>query len=114
MDFLLAPDGGSARKARKLLAEQAPGLYRTAGTWPELMAQVEAAYQLTPCSDDWMESLMRAASRQSKAFWRPSLEVAPRETITELDDAIYRLLRSKAPNPDLAGLVDEIGGSPSA
>ena len=44
VDFLLVPDGGSARKARKLLAEQSPGMYRTAGTWPELMAQAAAAY----------------------------------------------------------------------
>ena len=42
VDFLLAPDGASARRVRKHVADAAPGLYRIAGTWPELLAQAEA------------------------------------------------------------------------
>jgi hypothetical protein len=106
----LAPDGSSARRIKKILAEKTPGLYRLVGTWSELMAQVEVAYQLPPSSGDWVENLEQAASRQNSAFWSSSFKVAPRETIAELDAAIYRLLRSKGPNADLQDLLDGIDG----
>ena len=105
MDFLLAPDGGSARKARKLLAEQAPGLYRTAGTWPELMAQSAAAYLLPSTPGDWTEGLAQAASRQKGAFWRSSLKVAPRETLAELQSTLVSLLKAAGPAADWKSLV---------
>jgi hypothetical protein len=90
------------------MADNAPGFYRGVGTWTELMAQVEAAYLLPACPDDWLESLSRAACRQRGAFWSSSFEVAPSETTSELDSAIYRLLRSKGPGADLQGLITDV------
>ena len=53
IDFLLAPDGASVRRIKKVLAENAPGLYRVVGTWSELMALVEVAYLLPACPVNW-------------------------------------------------------------
>ena len=100
INFFIAPDTSTARQIKRTIAAQAPGLNRTVGTWPELIAQAEATYLLSPMQDSWREKLTAAAGRQKDAFWSASLAVAPRETITEIDAAIIRLLKSKGPNPD--------------
>ena len=108
IDFLLAPDGASARRVKIRLAEKAPGLYRMAGTWPELVAQSEAVYLLPPEADDWAEKLKLAALRQKDAFWASSLEIAPREALAELDAALHRLLDAAGPAADWQDLMDRI------
>jgi len=110
INFLLTPDSSSARSVRKLLAERAPGLYRLAGTWQELMAQAEAAYLLAQDTDAWSEKLKHVALQQKDAFWASSLEVAPRETFSELDAALHRLLDAVGPDSDwkdLAKIIPE-------
>ena len=108
IDFLLTPDGASARGVRKRLAEQSPGLNRLAGTWPELMAQAEADYLLPPVTDVWPEKLKQAAARRQDAFWAASLEVAPRETLAELDAALHRLLEAAGPDSEGQDLLSKI------
>lgn len=105
VDFFLAPDGSSARRVRKQLAETAPGLYRMAGTWPELLAQAEACYLMPPVPDDWSPKLMPAASGLKDAFWSSSLKVASRETIAELDASLLRLLEATRSDPDWRTLL---------
>jgi hypothetical protein len=92
------------------LAQEAPGLYRMAGTWPELMAQAELVFLLPPAQNNWPNKLMQAALQQNDAFWAASLRVASRETIVELDAAIYRLLEAKGPDAGWQPLMDKVVG----
>ena len=64
VEFFLAPDAASTRQIRRHIAETAPGLYRIAGTWPELLAQAEACYLMPPTPLNWSPKLMQAASGQ--------------------------------------------------
>ncbi len=108
IDFFLTPDGGSARKVKMDVAREAPGLYRIVGTWPELMAQAEAAYLLPPVQDDWSEKLIVAARRQNDAFWASSMRIASSETLAELDAAIHRLLEAMGPGVKWSSAMDKI------
>ena len=108
VDFLLAPDVASTRRVRKHIADAAPGLYRIAGTWPELLAQAEACYLMPPISDQWSMKLWETASGLKEAFWSASLKVAPRETLTELDAALLRLLEAAGPNPKWKALLEKV------
>ena len=107
IDFLLAPDASSARKIKMVLSQEAAGLYRMAGTWAELMAQAEFVYMLPPKSNDWSGKLIKAASHDQNAFWCSSFEVAPKETISEVDSALNRLLEAAGPNYDLNTLLEK-------
>ena len=100
VDFLLTPDGSSSRRVRKFLASKAPGLYRIAGPWAELMAQAHAAYLLPPSSTSWSDKLSECATRQGDGFWAGSLEVAPIDTVAELDAALNRLMDGAGPDAD--------------
>lgn len=100
VDFLLTPDGPSSRRVRKFLSYKAPGLYRIAGSWAELMAQAHAAYLLPLNSSSWPEKLAECAARHPNGFWAGSLEVAPLETLAELDAALKRLIEGAGPNAD--------------
>jgi hypothetical protein len=108
LDFLLTPDGSTARKVKKRLAERAPGLHRMVGTWPELLAQVESAYLLFPDSEDWSQNITHNASRLSDAFWASSLKVAPRETIAEIDAALHCLMESAGPDADWTAMIKNV------
>lgn len=90
------------------LAEKAPGLYLTAGTWPELMAQADTVYLLPPDTDDWSVRLQQAASRQKDAFWESSLKVSARETMAEITAAVNRLLAAGGPDADGQALLTGI------
>ncbi len=85
IDFFLTPDGPSGRRVRKYLAQHAPGLYRIAGPWSELMGQAHAAYLLPPSTTTWLEELSECLAQPSDGFWTGSFEVAPDETIAGLD-----------------------------
>lgn len=110
IEFFLTPDGSSARRVKILLAQKAPGLYRMAGTWPELMAQAEVAYLLPPDQNNWPNKLMQAALQQNDAFWAASLKVASRETITEIDGAVHRLLEARGPDVGWRPLMGKVAG----
>ena len=94
-----------------LLAEKAPGLYLTAGTWPELMAQADTVYLLPPDTDDWSVRLQQAATRQKDAFWESSLKVSARETMAEIGAAVNRLLAAGGPDADWQALLTRIPAS---
>ena len=110
IDFFLTPDGASARRTRKFIAEKAPGLYRLTGTWAELMAQTETNYLLPPSSDTeaWPQKLKQAALQHKEAFWASSLEVAPRETLVELDAVLHRLIDAGGPDFDWKNLINRL------
>ncbi len=110
IDFVLAPDASSARRIKRRMAQEVPGLHRMVGTWPELMAQAEAAYLLPPDPDNWSDNLTQAAFLQNDVFWASSLKVAPRETITELDAALFRLLEAEGPDAEWPTMMDKIPG----
>ena len=108
VDFLLAPDGQSSRRVRKILAEKAPGLYRIAGPWVELMAQAHAAYLLPQVSSAWAEKLNARAALDKDAFWADSLAVAPLETVAELEAALNRLVEGAGPDADWPAFLQQL------
>ena len=111
IDFLLAPDGPSSRRARRALARQAPGLYRMAGSWPELMTQARSAYLLPPEDNAWAEKLAECAFQQTDGFWVASLNVAPQETLAELDAALTRLVQGAGPDGDWTVMLSQLPDS---
>ncbi len=108
IDFFLTPDGPSGRRVRKYLADNAPGLYRIGGSWLELMAQTHAAYLLSPAGTTWSERLVECAVQQTDSFWTGSFEVAPDETIAELDAALNNLIEGAGPDADWSGLLKQL------
>lgn len=108
VDFILAPDSASALRARNHLAAKNPGCYCMAGSWPELMAQARSAYLLPEKTDDWPERLARSVHEQENAFWAESLAVAPRETVAEIEAALFRLITATGPEVDWQACMDNI------
>lgn len=108
IDFFLTPDGPSGRRVRKYLAHHAPGLYRIAGTWSELMAQAHAAYILPPSTTTWAGKLSECLAQESDGFWTGSFEVAPEETTAELDAALNNLIEGAGPDADWPALVKQL------
>lgn len=106
--FLLTPDGPSSRRVRRALARQAPGLYRMAGSWPELMAQAHAAYLLPPDNNTWAEKLAECAAHYTDAFWADNFAVAPSETLAELDTALMRLVEGAGSDGDWSTLLSRL------
>lgn len=110
IEFLLTPDSSSARRVKLKVAEEAPGLYRMVGTWTELVVQAMASYLLPHERDDWSDRLRQAASKQEDSFWASSLKVAPRETISQLDTALHRLLEAMGPDTQWQQILDKVQG----
>jgi ATP-dependent helicase/nuclease subunit B len=108
IDFFLVPDGQSGRKVRKFLAEKAPGLYRVAGPWSELLSHAHASYLLPETTSIWHDKLTECATLQKKAFWTGSLAVAPAETVAELDAALHRLVEAAGPGGDWSLLLSKL------
>ena len=108
IDFFLTPDGPSGRRVRKYLAQHAPGLYRIAGPWSELMAQAHAAYLLPPTITTWSEKLGECLAQSSDRFWSGSFEVAPEETTAELDAALNNLIEGAGPDADWPALIKQL------
>ncbi|WP_429885650.1 PD-(D/E)XK nuclease family protein [Geoalkalibacter halelectricus] len=92
--FILAEDRAQSRYLKRALAERGAALNLIVGTWPELLEQLRNAFLLPPCADTWSKALESAAQGLEDAFWRESLSVAPRETLTCLDRELRRLLRA--------------------
>jgi hypothetical protein len=108
IDFFLTPDGPSGQRVRKYLAQHAPGLYRIAGPWSELMGKAHASYMLPPNPTTWSEKLSECLAQQSDGFWAGSFEVAPDETIAELDAALNNLIEGAGLNADFPGLIKKL------
>jgi len=108
VDFFLTPDGPSGRRVRKYLARHAPGIYRVVGPWPELMAQANAAYLLPPTNLTFSDKLGACLAQSSGRFWSGSFEVAPDETIAELDAALNNLIEGADPDADWPGLLKQL------
>ena len=108
IEFFLTPDGSSSRKVKIDLNQRAPGLYRMVGTWPELMALATSLYLLLPGSDDWSARLSQASARPKDAFWAASYQVAPRETLAEIETAICRLSEAMGPDQNWQTLLDSV------
>ncbi len=107
IDFFLTPDGPSGRRVRKYLAQHAPDFYRIAGPWSELMGQAHTAYILPPSTTSWSEKLSECLAQQSDNFWTGSFEVAPDETIAELDAALNNLIEGAGPDADISALIKQ-------
>ncbi len=108
IDFFLTPDGPSGRRVRKYLAQHAPGLYRIAGPWSELMSQAHAAYLLPPTNLTFSEKLSECLAQSSDRFWSGSFEVAPEETTAELDAALNNLIEGAGPDADWSSLIKRL------
>ena len=93
---------------RKYLAQHAPGLYRIAGIWSELMGQAHVAYILPLTTTTWSEKLSECLAQQSDGFWAGSFEVAPDETIAELDAALNNLIEAAGPDADWPALIKQL------
>ena len=108
IDFFLTPDGPSGRRVRTHLARHAPGLYRIAGPWSELMARAHAAYMLKPTATAWSETLRALAVKKGDRFWSGSVDIAPEETIAELDAALRRLIEGGGPDTNWHAGLDQL------
>ncbi|WP_419663972.1 hypothetical protein Dvar_42120 [Desulfosarcina variabilis str. Montpellier] len=108
IDFFLTPDGPSGRRVRTHLARYAPGLYRIAGPWSELMARAHAAYMLQPQATAWSETLRTLAAKNGDHFWSGSVDVAPEETIAELGAALTRLIEGGGPDANWDAGLDQL------
>lgn len=104
IDFLLVPDSASARRLRRQLAESGGCDGVVVGTWRELLEL--AADALLPTRDvaDWSQALDDALAQVDDAFWRRSLDVAPRETAQAVAAAYVELKAANTllPLPALA------------
>lgn len=108
MDFFLTPDGRSGRKARKYLAQHAPGLHRIAGPWSALMAQAHATYLLPPSATTWSVKLGECLAQPFDSFWSGSYDVAPEETTDELNVALNNLIEGAGPYADWSSLIKQL------
>lgn len=95
--FFLFPDRSSARRVRRLVAEQRGAIGLVVGTWPELLDQARKAYLLPDPMSDWLERLTAAAADLVDVFWRDSWEAAPDETAVALASTLSMLLEGCGP-----------------
>ena len=110
LHFLLVPDRASARMVRREVATAGARLGVLVGTWPELV-ELALENSLTSLPDNaWDETLSRAAHDLTDTFWAGSLEVAPRETLSSLNQALCLLLEGAGPGRNIEAV--EGGGLP--
>ncbi|MCY4050839.1 MAG: PD-(D/E)XK nuclease family protein [Gammaproteobacteria bacterium] len=98
--FLLVPDGNAARRLRRIIATQTPCMGVKIGTWPELIEQARGAYLISKRSSDWEVVFSRALKNVVGAFWSQSLEVAPQETASEVEAALFLLVGGTHPSDE--------------
>ena len=68
IQFLLVPDGGAARRLRRILATQSPSMGVVVGTWPELVEQARSAYLIPTQVSDWKSQFHSALEQLPNAF----------------------------------------------
>jgi len=72
------------------------------------MAQAHAAYLLPPNTTSWSDKLFQCAAQKSDVFWTGSREVAPLETLLELDVALNKLVEGGGPNADWPWFIKQL------
>jgi ATP-dependent helicase/nuclease subunit B len=104
--FLLVPDGGAARRVRRLVAEHGahPGV--VVGSWPELVEWVRRSCVAPPASGEDETRMDRALASVGGAFWSESSQVAPHETRGAVLASLVEVLSATDPAgpPDVPGL----------
>lgn len=112
--FLLTPDKSASRRSRRIVAENAARISIMVGTWPELVAVLQQNYHLPEPADTWEKSLQESASEITDAFWSKSLEVAEKETLAAVADALVKILEGTGPgrklSSDVVGCLPERAG----
>jgi hypothetical protein len=97
LHFLLTPDRSSARRVRRMVAENSSRLGVMVGTWTELVEQARKAYVLPDPDDSWNEKLAEIAASMTDAFWAKSLEVAPGESLSVISSHLTILIEGAGP-----------------
>ena len=109
--FLLSPDKSASRYLRRAVAENSARIGVTVGTWPELITVLLQIYHQPEPVDMWETSLLTSISKMTDAFWSKSLEVAEKETLAVVNEALVKLLEGTEPgnqlNPDNTGCLPE-------
>lgn len=112
--YLLTPDKSASRRLRRLVAENAARIGVMVGTWPELITVLQQNYHQPEPADNWETTLQTSARELKDAFWSKSLEVAEKETLVAVSDALVKLLEGIDPGcgllPDSAGCLSERAG----
>ena len=112
--FLLTPDKSASRRLRRIVAENSAKIGVKVGTWPELVTFLLQYYQLPEPVNTWEATLQAAAQGIKDAFWFRSLEVAEKETLATVSDALLRLLEGSDPGslltPDISNCLPERPG----
>ncbi len=102
--FLLVPDAGAARRARRLLAERGASSGVVVGTFPELLERARRACLVPEPSEDREAAFAAVLAGLEDAFWSGSLAVAPEETATAVRSALIALLSATDPYGGSNGL----------
>lgn len=97
IQFILVPDGSAARRLRRMIATQSPCIGVLVGTWPELIEQANNAYLVSTQDHDWNHAFYSALESFEDAFWTQSFEVAPQETVAEVEAALFLLVSATQP-----------------
>lgn len=112
--FLLTPDKSASRRLRRIVAENAARMGVMVGTWPELVSILQQNYHLPEPAATWETSLQVSTREMTDAFWARSLEVAEKETLAGVEEALISLLEGTAPvrplSPESAGCLPERAG----
>lgn len=95
--YLLTTDKSSSRRLRRIVAERYPMLGVVIGTWSELLTFLWENYHLPKIIDVWDSTLRDSARIIPDAFWSKSLEVAEKETLQTVSNALSKLLEGKEP-----------------
>lgn len=112
--YLLTPDKSASRRLRRIVAENSARIGVMIGTWPELVSVLQQNYHQPEPADTWETNLQTSAREMKDAFWGKSLEVAEKETLSAVEDALVKLLEGTEPcrqlNSDSSGLLPERPG----
>ncbi|MFZ4857860.1 MAG: PD-(D/E)XK nuclease family protein [Desulfuromonadaceae bacterium] len=112
--FLLTPDKSASRRLRRIIAENGARIGVMVGTWPELVTLLQQNYHLPEPVNTWEATLQSAARGITDAFWSRSLEVAEKETLASVSDALVKLLEGSEPgcllSPDISNCLPERSG----
>ncbi len=100
--FLLTPDSCSARRLRRLVAEQEAHTEVVVGTWSGLVALAAESYMVPSKEGVWEENVGRTIQNMPDMFWSSSLEVAESETIRVVTTSLRMLLEGITPGIDLS------------
>lgn len=107
--FVLVPDATSARRVRRVLAENSAVINVIVGEWLTLIEHARAAYLIPPlgdANDDWTVALTDAMASIPDAFWSASFKLAPQDVVAEIAHALRNLLIAVGPDGSLVPTSD--------